>query len=97
MVELEPARVGQHRLQVGRVVRASGPKADQMLVAAAVGDLHDAQAVAAELKSHRLGVDRDGPVGEDSFGKVLFVEMDGHAVPEIGCRGARLNGRPRRR
>ena len=59
VVQLEPRRVGQHRLEVGRVVSAAGGEADQMLVAAAVGDLHQAQPVARGDQAHGLGIDRD--------------------------------------
>ena len=57
-----------------------------MLVAAAVGDLHQAEPVAAELQAHRLGVDGDRPVAERPFGQILFVEEYAHLRPEIGER-----------
>ena len=64
MVELEPLGIAQQRLQVGRGIVAARAEADEMLVAAAVGDLDQAQPVAARDQAHRLGVDRDRPVGE---------------------------------
>src|SRR3954465_1926774 len=92
MVELEPRRVGQHRLEVGCRVIALRAEADEMLVAAAVRNLHEAQPRAARKEAHRLGIDGDGPGGEDALGQILFVEMDGHEG-EIGRSAARLNGR----
>ena len=51
-----------------------------MLVALAVGQLHQAQPVAARQQAHRLGVDGDRPVGELHVGgQVFLVKMDGHS------------------
>ena len=77
MIELEPVGIAQQRLQVGRGIVAVGAEAHQMLVAAAVGELDQAQAVAAGNQPHRLGVDRDRPVGGEQVerGEVFFVEM----------------------
>jgi hypothetical protein len=47
MVELEAARIGEHRLQVGRGIIAARAEADEMLVAPAVGDLDEAEPVTA--------------------------------------------------
>src|SRR3546814_10275621 len=43
MEQLEPRGVGQDRLEHRRVIGAAGTKADEMLVAAAVADLDQAQ------------------------------------------------------
>jgi hypothetical protein len=80
MIELEPGRIGQDRLEVRRLVAAAGGESDEMLVAAAVGDLDDAQPVAIGEKPHRLGVDGDRAGGEHALGQVFFVEMDGHGL-----------------
>jgi hypothetical protein len=61
-----------------------------MLIAAAVGDLDEAEPVAAGIEPHGLGIDGDGARGEDALGQILFVEMDGHEG-EIGRSAARLN------
>ena len=51
-----------------------------MLVALAVGQLHEAQPVAAGHQAHGLGIDGDRAVGElDVRGQVFLVEMDGHS------------------
>ena len=46
MIELEPIGIGEQRLQARRGIVAAGAEADQMLVALAVGQLHQAQPVA---------------------------------------------------
>ena len=51
-----------------------------MLVAAAVGNLHQAEPVAAELQAHRLGVDGDRTGAEHAGGQVFFVKMNAHAT-----------------
>jgi hypothetical protein len=88
MIELEAPGIGEDRLEVGSVIAAAGAEADEMLVAAAVGDLDEAEPVAAGQKAHRLGVDGDRAGGEHPFGQVLFVEMDGHGLSH---RRKRLN------
>ena len=80
MVELQPRGIGEHGLEIGRGIVAVGAEADEMLVAAAVRDLHQAEPVAAELKAHRLGVDGDRTGAEHAGGQVFFVEMDAHAL-----------------
>ncbi len=54
-----------------------------MLVAFAVGQLDQAQSVAAGQQAHRLGIDGDRNAGRKQLarGQVFFVEMDCHAVP----------------
>jgi hypothetical protein len=49
-----------------------------MLLAAAVRDLDEAQAITARMKAHSLGVDGDRPGGKHAFGQVFFVKMNGH-------------------
>ena len=52
-----------------------------MLVALAVGQLDQAQPVAAREQAHRLGVDRDRSVGKRHSGRqIVFVEMDAHSI-----------------
>ena len=50
MVELQPRRIGQQRLQVRRGIIAARAEADEMLVALAVGKLDEAQPVAAGFR-----------------------------------------------
>ena len=64
MVELQPPGVGEERLQIGRGVSAPLGEPHEMLVAAPVGQLNDAQPVAARVKAHRLGIDGNRAVGE---------------------------------
>ncbi len=78
MEQLEPCGIGQHRLEIGRVVIAVGRKADKVLVALAVADLDDAQPVADRDKTHGFGIDGHGAIGEDACGEVFFVEMHCH-------------------
>ena len=80
MIELQPLRIGEQRLEIGRGIVAAAPEADEMLVALAVRQLHQAQPVAARHQAHRLGVDGDRPVGELHVGgQVFFVQMDRHS------------------
>ncbi len=79
MIELQPRRIGEHRLQHRRGI-VPPVEADEMLVAAAVGQLDQAQPVARRVEPHRLGVDRDRPGGEDIGGQVVFVQVNGHAA-----------------
>src|SRR5688572_22397285 len=92
MIQLQPRRVGEDRAQVRRGIVAARGEADEMLVAIAVGDLHQAEPVASRLEAHRLGVDGDDAGGEQPLGQILFVEMDGHGL-RISAGGLRLNGR----
>ena len=85
MVELQSRRIGEHRLEDGRVIGAAGGEADEMLVAAPVGDLDEAEPVAAELEPHRLGIDGDRARAEHAFGQVFFVQMDGHDRSHKPC------------
>ena len=80
MIELEPIGIAEQRLEVGRGIIAVGAEADEMLVAAAVGELDQAQPVAARDQPHRLGIDRDRHVGREQVGrgKVFFVKIDRH-------------------
>ena len=89
MIELEAVWIAEQRLEVGRRIIASAPEPDEMLVALAVGQLHEAQPVAPEIEAHRLGVDGDRAVGElDAGGQVFFVQMNGHS----SSSGKRLDG-----
>ena len=83
MIELEPVRVGQQRLEIRRGIIAVGAEADEMLVARAVAKLHQAQPVAAGNQAHRLGIDRDRPARRTGTadGQVFFVKMDRHDRP----------------
>ena len=92
MVELEPLRVGEQRLEPRRGIVAADGEADQMLVALAVRKLHQAQPVAAGNQPHRLGVDGDRAVERHAFGQVFLVEMDAHSITCCGRRG--LASRP---
>src|SRR3546814_12737861 len=56
MEQLEPRGVGQDRLEHRRVIGAAGTKADEMLVAAAVAALDQAQPGAQRVQPHGLGV-----------------------------------------
>ena len=85
MIELEPVGIGQQRLEIGRGIVAVGAEADEMLVAGSVGQLDQAQPVAAGNQAHRLGIDRDRRSGVEQVGRgqVFFVKMDRHDSP--GC------------
>ncbi len=78
VVELEPGRIGQHGLEVGRIVGAAIGEADEVFVTLPVADLQEAEAVPGRHKPHGLGIDGYGPGGEHAFGQVFFVEMYGH-------------------
>ncbi len=79
MIELGPRRIGEDRLQHRRGIVA-GREADEMLVAAPVGELDEAQPVAGRVETHRLGIDGDRARREDIGGKIAFVEIDRHAA-----------------
>ena len=80
MIELEAARVAEQRLQVRRGIIAVAPEADEMLVSLSVGQLDQAQPVAAGNEAHGFGIDRDRTVGEvDVRGQVFIVKMDRHS------------------
>ena len=78
MEQLEAVRIGQHGLEVGRVIVAVGAEAHEMFVALAVADLHDAQPVADGHETHGFGIDGHRAIGEDACGEVFFVEMHCH-------------------
>ena len=78
VIDLEPRGIGQHRLQVGRVVAAAAGEAHQVLVPPPVGYLHDAEAVARRDQPHGLGIDGDGPRREHAVGQVFLMKMNSH-------------------
>jgi len=81
MQVLDPLRIGQNHAQVRRIIGRARAESHQMLVPAAVRELHDAQPVALRHQAHRLGIDRDGGARrEQVLGKIFFVEIDGHRV-----------------
>jgi hypothetical protein len=52
---------------------------DEMLVALAVGKLHEAQAIAPGKEAHGFGVHGDWALGESHLGgQVVLVQMNGH-------------------
>jgi hypothetical protein len=63
---------------VGGGIIAARRKADEMLVAPPVGNLDDAEPVAAGVQTHRLGIDGDRPGREHAWRKVFLMKMDGH-------------------
>ena len=66
----------------------------QVLVAAAVRQLDEAQAVAIRVKAHRLRVDGDRAFERQAFRKVFFVEKYAHSlVPKV--RACASLSRPR--
>ena len=94
MIELQPLGIGEHGAQVRRGIVAVGAEADQMLVAAPVRQLDDAEAIARGDEPHRLGIDGDrGAGGEDARGQVFLMKMNGHRRA-IGKGGRLLNARP---
>ena len=78
MIELEPCRIGQNRLEIGRGKRAARGEADEMLVALPVGNLDQAQPVARGDQTHGLGIDRNRAGGEHASGEIVIVEVDSH-------------------
>ena len=79
MIDFEPVGIAEQRLEPGRGIVACRPEADEMLVAAAVGKLDQAQPVAPREQPHRLGIDRDRTVGEAHVrGQILLVEVNAH-------------------
>jgi hypothetical protein len=76
--QLEPLRIGQHRLQIGRIIGAARRKADKMLVAFAIGNLDHTQTVARGHEPHRLGIDGNDARCKDIGGQVFFMEIYGH-------------------
>ena len=74
--DLEPCGIGEHRLQVGRVILPDR-ELHEMLVAAAVRKLHDAEPVAELVEAHRLAVHGDGTGCEHVCGQVALVEIRG--------------------
>ena len=61
-----------------------------MLVAAAVGDLDDAQPIATEPEAHGLGINGNRTGRENACRQIFFVEMNTHA-PGIGRSAPSLN------
>ena len=79
MIELQPVRVGEQCLEVGRRIVASTPESDQMLVAPAVRQLDEAQPVAARIRPIASVSTAIGPSRKfDVRRQVLLVEMNGH-------------------
>ena len=91
MIELEPVGIAEQRLEVGRGIVAVRAEADQMLVAVAVGQLDQAQPVAAGDQAHRLGVDGDRAVGERARRRAGLPRGNGRSFnrPQP-CRGTLL-------
>src|SRR6476469_1720005 len=79
MIELESRRIAQQRLEVRRRIGASAGEPDEMLVALAVGQLNEAQAVAARDEAHGFGIDGDRPIRESHVCRQVFLmQMDRH-------------------
>jgi hypothetical protein len=78
MKQFQPRRVGQHRFQIGRIIRAVGAEPNQMFIALPIGNLHHAQPVTVGDQPHRFGVDGNNAGGQRIGGQVFFVEMYGH-------------------
>jgi hypothetical protein len=78
VVELDPRRIGQNRLEIGRIKRAARPEADKVLIPPAIGYLDQTQAIPRGYQPHGLGIDSDGTLGEHAFGEIFFVEIDSH-------------------
>ncbi len=68
MEQLQRGRIGQHALQVGRVV-GGAVELHQVRLGAAIGELHQAERVAHQRKAQSFAVDRDGPIEERRRGR----------------------------
>ena len=77
--QFQPFGIGQHRLQIGRVILAGG-KAHEVLIAVAVADLQQAQPVAVRVEAHGLAVHGYRAGSEDAGGQVAFVKINSHGL-----------------
>ena len=76
--QLEPRRIAQNRLEIGRGVGTAGGETDKMLVALPVGNLDQAQPVARGDQPHRLSIDSNRAGRKHAGGEIVFVEVDSH-------------------
>jgi len=96
VVKLHPRRIGQHGLEVRRIIARTRAEADEMLVPAAVRNLDHAEPVTRGDQAHGFGIDRDRTGAECPCRKVFLMEMDCHKgllrridLPMEGPKGAR--------
>ena len=78
MIELQPRRIGQHRLQVRGGKAAARAEADKVFVAPAIGNLEETKPVTRGDEPHRFGIDSDRTGGKYALGEIFFVEIDSH-------------------
>ena len=89
------AGCGEQPAQVGAIVTTTAEgrwdDLNEVSVAVAGGELHQAEPVAMRIEAHGLGIDsNDGTEGE-AFRQIVPVQMDGAAWHELGgahCVGA---------
>jgi len=80
VIELEAARVAEQRLQIRGGIIAAAPEADEMFVSLPIGQLDQAEPVAARNEAHGFGIYRDRTDREAyAGGQVFFVKMDRHS------------------
>src|SRR3546814_5930541 len=91
-IELEPRRIGQHSLEVGRIILAAGGEANQMFVTLAVDQLDQTQPVAVGDEPHGFGVHRNRALAQHAFGKVFFVKIYSHREGALGRLGTEGKG-----
>ena len=91
--ELQHVRVGQHALQVRRVI-GGAIKLHEVRLGAAVGDLHEAERIADQREAQRLAIDGNWAVETDAIGQIALVQIDRDVLAidgqrEFPCHGAR--------
>jgi len=80
MIELEPLRIGEQRLEVGRRIIAAALESDEVLVALSIGQLHHAEPIPAGDQAHCLGIDGNRSIRKPQVrGQVFLMEMNRHS------------------
>src|SRR5438270_182937 len=95
MIQLQPVRIGEQRLQIRRRIVASAAESDEMLIPLSARQLHQAQPVAPGDEAHRFGVDSDRPIRESHIGRQVFLmQMDRHFLSRDRLRSALVRFMP---
>ena len=72
MKDFYPRRISQQFYQVWRIIR-TGCELHEMRVAIAIGQLHQAEAVALIIEAHRLGIDGNIAVQHQIRGQIALM------------------------
>ena len=87
MEKFQAVGVTQYTSQIGSGIIATRAEADEMFIAASVGNLQQAQPVAQCVEAHGFGIDRQRRGAfQHAIGQVFFVEENAHPRSNFLCR-----------